>query len=203
MPLKELCRICNIEKDACMFGIDRARYDGLMYLCLACRKKYREANSEVIKAAKREHYNANRERLLEEKRKAYQNEAERKREYQREYYALNKNQVLERNKNFHKENPDYYKQFRKRFPGKVNAKETSRKTAKLQRTPEWLTPDDHWMIEQAYDLAAFRTAMFGFAWHVDHIIPLQGKNVSGLHVPSNLQVIPALVNIAKNNHFKV
>ena len=73
--------------------------------------------------------------------------------------------------------------------------------SKLHRTPAWLTDDDHWMIRQAYDLAALRTRMFGFAWHVDHVIPLQGKYVSGLHTPLNLQVIPAAANIAKANRF--
>ena len=55
------------------------------------------------------------------------------------------------------------------------------------------------MIEEAYSLAQLRTQMFGFPWHVDHIIPLQGKKVSGLHVPSNIQVIPALENVKKSN----
>ena len=73
----------------------------------------------------------------------------------------------------------------------------------MQRTPKWLTEDDHWMIEQTYKFAALRTKMFGFAWHVDHIVPLQGKLVSGLHVPWNLQVIPAAENISKNNNFEV
>jgi hypothetical protein len=78
-----------------------------------------------------------------------------------------------------------------------------RKAATMQRTPAWLTEDDHWMIGQAYELAALRTKLFGFAWHVDHKIPLQGKTVSGLHTPLNLQVIPATDNIRKGNRFEV
>jgi hypothetical protein len=59
------------------------------------------------------------------------------------------------------------------------------------------------VIAQAYELAALRTKMFGFQWEVDHAIPLQGKKVSGLHVPTNLQVIPATMNRQKNNRYEV
>jgi hypothetical protein len=83
--------------------------------------------------------------------------------------------------------------------GKVNADTAKRRNAKMQRTPAWLTQDDYWMIEQAYELSALRTKMFGFTWHVDHVLPLQGKYVSGLHVPTNLQVIPWRDNVSKGN----
>ena len=87
----------------------------------------------------------------------------------------------------------------------AKARAWSRKyqAAKLQRAPKWLDADDLWMIEQAYALAVLRTEMTGFSWHVDHIIPLQGKRVSGLHVPTNLQVIPAKANMQKNNRYSV
>jgi predicted ATP-dependent endonuclease of OLD family len=112
-------------------------------------------------------------------------------------------EILERHKIYMRGRPDYYKQMRLKQPEKVNAKENKRKAAKLQRIPCWLTPDDFWMIEQAYDICALRTKMTGIEWHVDHIIPLQGKLVSGLHMPYNLQVIPASINTAKGNKFEV
>lgn len=72
-----------------------------------------------------------------------------------------------------------------------------RQAAKIQRTPNWLTEDDNWLIEETYALAIMRSNMFGFQWDVDHVLPLQGKTVSGLHVPWNLQVIPAVINSSK------
>ena len=77
------------------------------------------------------------------------------------------------------------------------------RTGKAKRTPSWLTPDDFWLMEQAYELAALRTKLFGFKWEVDHEIPLRGKLVSGLHVPDNLRVVPKSVNRDKSNRFAV
>jgi len=89
--------------------------------------------------------------------------------------------------------------YRQENKGKINALVAARKKIVKQRTPKWLTKDDLWMVKEAYELAALRTKMFGFSWHVDHVLPLQGKEVSGLHVPTNLQVISAVQNIKKRN----
>ena len=106
-----------------------------------------------------------------------------------------------------KKNPEKVKQYAKKTKiknrGRVNADTVARRLAKTCRTPAWLTKDDCWIIQQAYELAAVRSKMFGFSWHVDHSIPLQGELVSGLHVPSNLQVIPWLDNVRKANKFEV
>jgi hypothetical protein len=76
-----------------------------------------------------------------------------------------------------------------------------RRLAKIQRTPAWLTDIDFERINNEYRVAALLTKVTGSAWHVDHIVPLQGKMVSGLHVPSNLRVLPATENIRKSNNF--
>ena len=78
-----------------------------------------------------------------------------------------------------------------------------RRAALMCRIPQWLTSEDLWLIKEAYSLAKLRTKMFGFEWHVDHVIPLQGKMVSGLHVPTNLQIIPWKENISKANKFNI
>jgi len=82
--------------------------------------------------------------------------------------------------------------------GAKNALDRKRRVAKIFRTPTWLNTVDHAEIEFTYIwCAALRSC--GLDYHVDHIIPLQGKTVSGLHVPWNLQVIPADENIRKGN----
>lgn len=68
-----------------------------------------------------------------------------------------------------------------------------------QQTPKWA---DKEKIRQFYILARKLTKETGIPYHVDHIIPLKGKNVCGLHIETNLQVIPAIENIKKNNQYE-
>ena len=85
----------------------------------------------------------------------------------------------------------------------VNANVARRKSSKLRRTPAWLTAFDKLKIKCTYSIAAMLTRENKEPWHVDHIIPLQGRLVSGLHVPSNLQVLRGVENVSKKNSFEV
>lgn len=68
-----------------------------------------------------------------------------------------------------------------------------------QATPSWLTPEQKQQIADTYEHMRDCRAVTGEDYHVDHIVPLRGESVCGLHVPWNLQVIPAHVNISKSN----
>lgn len=83
----------------------------------------------------------------------------------------------------------------------VCAQAAKRRSSKLNATPEWLTKEHHEQIKLIYAHAKECELLTGERYHVDHIIPLQGENVSGLHVPWNLQVLPADINIKKSNSY--
>jgi hypothetical protein len=85
----------------------------------------------------------------------------------------------------------------------IAAYEAARRALKMQRTPTWLTDIDRERIQNEYNLAALQTKITGEKWHVDHIVPLQGALVSGLHVPSNLMAMRGVDNISKHNNFEV
>lgn len=68
-----------------------------------------------------------------------------------------------------------------------------------QATPKWLTADQHAEIKAIYADARRLTASTGYGHHVDHIIPIWGENVRGLHVPWNLCVVTAANNLRKTN----
>lgn len=174
------CTKCGTDKELGMFH-KGSNPDGYRTWCKSCmsayKKQYRIDNAEKLKQQQREY-------------DAVQNPL--RKEYFQKRYNEKKEHILALSS-----------AYKKAKPHKNAAREAKRRTAKLQRTPSWVNEDDHWVFEQAYELAALRTKMFGFQWEVDHVIPLQGKIVSGFHTPTNLQVIPSTVNRQKYNVYEV
>jgi len=87
------------------------------------------------------------------------------------------------------------RQWKQRNPARVLEQTRYRQAKQVNATPPWA---DRNAIREIYDFAEeFRAA--GFDVHVDHIVPLNGKTVSGLHIPANLRVCLAAINQSKGN----
>jgi len=94
----------------------------------------------------------------------------------KEYYEKNKEAILEAKKQRHKE--------------------------RWKRNVKWDTELTGFVYSEARHLRKLRKEATGFVWSVDHVIPLVGKEVSGLHVWNNIQVIPLQANQRKHNKYE-
>ena len=144
--------------------------------------------------------------IYKEQNKDWQQKNKEKYDLARKKWAkLNKEKRLESCKQWQKRNPEKHKlqmqTYQKNNKSKVNFVTAKRRATKLQRTPIWIDEGQKKSIALEYELAAWCSKVMGMKYHVDHIVPLQGKTVSGLHVPWNLQVIPASDNHKKSNRF--
>ena len=131
-------------------------------------------------------------------------------EYNREWRKANPGYMLEYNREHRKANPEctrdwrkanpkYQSEWRKSNPGKTSAYRAKRRAALLERTPPWLTKQHLEDIEAFYEWSEYLDGPH----EVDHMVPLQGKLVSGLHVPWNLRVLTKDEHKYKLNKFEV
>ena len=106
---------------------------------------------------------------------------------------------------WNKANPErhveYVKNWQKKNKGKCVAIVRKRQIRKIHATPDWLTAKQHKQIELKYEEVAELNRAGSVVYEVDHIVPLRGTYVCGLHVPWNLQVITQAENRAKWNKF--
>lgn len=109
-------------------------------------------------------------------------------------------------KMYRDENKEKISLFRKKWlaknPGKSREQSARRRAAKLQRTPNWLN-DGHLFEIECINKYAASLRKIGLRYEVDHIVPLQGDDVCGMHVPWNMQVISIFENRSKGNRHHV
>ena len=179
VPDLKVCSTCKEEKPLSAFGKDCTRKDGLRCACKLCsnkkNKKYRQENRDAVLEKNRKYRRENRDAIAKANK---------------EYSQKNWDAIAERKKIWSKANPEL-----------VNAYGASRRARKKQAQPPWLTEEHFNQIKAIYKNSKRMKKLTGIEHHVDHIVPLAGKNVCGLHVPWNLQVIPAKHNLEKNNRF--
>ena len=81
----------------------------------------------------------------------------------------------------------------------VRADTSIRKRRHREATPAWLTKEERLQMRDLYVQARKMTALTRERYVVDHIVPLRGEAVCGLHVPWNLRVITQDENLKKSN----
>ena len=109
---------------------------------------------------------------------------------QKDYRYIAKDKKAAYDKEFDKNNKEYR-----------SALKSENRAKRINRKASWDNEFTRFVFEEAIHLAALRKNVTGYAWHVDHVIPLNGKLVSGIHVWNNLAVIPAAQNMSKGNRY--
>ena len=169
-------------------------------------------SKEKARIAARLYYVENKERVLARARAYYAANTELMKARSSAYYAANKENAASTNAVYrasHREAiltgkaADYLENrdarlarcaaYKKEKPWVANSSKAKRRATQLLATPAWADLD---AIKDVYIEAAYMQL------HVDHIVPLQGKTVCGLHVSNNLQLLTASENSKKHNKFE-
>jgi phage gp46-like protein len=188
------CISCELEKPFEEFYKRKDSPDGYRNDCKACRKAvsvrtyYQDVEGQ--KESRRAYY---RKRMLADPNyhtKKYWADVELTRAQGREYYQKNRERLLKKVSEYARKNV-----------ARANAIKKKYKLAKQRSCPAWVLSSQELckQIRGFYEEAKTRTDLSGVVHHVDHIVPLQGENVCGLHVPWNLQVLTASENCSKQN----
>jgi len=176
----KICTKCHIKMSLLSFSKKTGSIDGLRSNCKGCDRAYRLTNKVKITEYMRSR--------IATRRGIYWRDIEKSRDYKRNYAEKNKEKLTESNRVWARNNPE-----------KKNANRMKYLSDKRMATPSKLTLEMLGQIHLVYKLAISRSIETGVQHHVDHIIPLCGVLVCGLHVPWNLQVLTAKENQTKGN----
>jgi hypothetical protein len=219
----KICSCCRIKKPLALFHPKKGGRFGVDGSCKDCvnarSKRWRQNNAGYVKAHRRAFAENNREILAERSRRDYRENRSARRATQKRYYEENKEAISARNAVWREANYEYLQAYdRKRSAHKylanllhrLNNPEKCRaymaeyarlRNANLRHAqPAWA---DRRAIRTIYLLCQQISEETGIAHHVDHIVPLKGKYVCGLHVETNLQILTASDNMKKSNSFAV
>lgn len=220
--ITKICRTCNFAKLLDEFHAHKETKDGRNTSCKQCSnarsKKWREENREKFlgsikkwtvenkeykKQSDKNYYKNNKEKVLEINKKWKKDNKEKYKKLIKNWYEKNKKHCSLSSMEWRKANPEkaklIYKNWIKNNPGKVNFYSSSRRSKKLMATPAWANLSK---IKEIYVQAQLLRKQ-GFDVNVDHIVPLVSKQVCGLHVEWNLQIIDATANRKKSNKLDV
>lgn len=160
--------------------------------CLKCdvewKRAKRNANPEYARNIAIKSFRKNRDKHLESRKKIYWEK---------------RDVILKLKSADRSNNPEKYRIYRQRAyqknKGMFVANAAKRRADMISATPKWANKKS---IKNIYIDASEMTKITGVEHHVDHVVPLRGRNVCGLHVENNLQIIAADINRKKSNRWE-
>lgn len=154
------------------------------------QKAYQD-NPGKYKARAKAYAAANKEKIAAYEKERRGKTVEERKLYAKKYYLANSEKLKRRAR---EQGPIWAKANK----GRVTARANRHRIAKQRATPAWADLD---AIVAIYEQAAALSTATGNPYHVDHIVPLQGKIVAGLHVANNLQILPGKENQSKGARY--
>lgn len=161
---------------------------GKLFTCTKCTKKKQE--HEFYKGYKGQVRSWCKLCYSEDNKNRYKNNPDNIKENRKLYYQDNKEIEQERMKLYYEQNKEKFLEY-----------SAKKRATKKEACPIWLSQKHRSEIKSIYKMARNISVKTGIKHHVDHIIPLVNEIVCGLHVPWNLQVLPAKENLSKHNKF--
>lgn len=183
----------------------RAAYEKSREARIRYAAQWKRENPEKTKASTAKYRATHAQELLVRSR-AYRTEhCEQLRQDARKRRAEQREVVSYRNARWYAENPGKFtartNAWKRANPEKVAVLRDIYRLRKVQAVPGWFSELDLFVAQEAVLLRGVRQQLTGVKWHVDHVVPLRGRNVCGLHVYSNLAVVPATANLKKHNRW--
>lgn len=192
MELQKYCVACKTQKQPSEFSTNPTKKDNLHTQCKSCSILY-----------SRQYYEKNKQRLIDEQKVRYNSRKDEFVGIRRERYGRDRIKILAVNSKYYYENKDSIyeagKKWKELNKDKTISYKAQRRAKKLKATPSWLTKEQKQQIQSFYKESRCLKLSTGIPHCVDHIIPLQGENVCGLHVPWNLQILTESENCSKSN----
>jgi len=204
METIRVCNKCNTPKAESEFYFSNGRYYSF---CKQCKRitnsAWHSANSERHHAMNKAWAKRNKDKTAAYYKKYVQANRVALAAKQKAYVEKNKARIYAVGKIYREKNSlriaANVKAWHDANPNKRAANRAKRRAAESMALPKWYGEFDKFVFEEAKLLSKEREIMTGITYHVDHIVPINSKIVSGFHCASNFRVIPASENISKGN----